>query len=295
MILVGHHLDGCVHQLLEQAEREPISADHFYTTHTPEQTEEDRKARADIEELCGLGGVLPDSARRNGLDGSVEFKATSQKTNEPSYIAYITYQSASQPDMANGREDVLRRMVSVCQRLCQAVRSLHIFNYACDSFTIPAMSYGKQGERYVQLLRIPFQDISGLLSLLEDFHSSYLSTSGSDISSLGTFQRIILTSELIVHLSPLQSVITPQRADSLMDSFAFLLQVYCVWLLSYCQAHTGHIRPSFLDLPLERITSMGLWSIEDVAVAENEQTITASLVELSCLGDMIRGPLLVLQ
>jgi hypothetical protein len=70
---------------------------------------------------------------------------------------------------------------------------------------------------------------------------------------------------------------------------AVTVQFLCVGFLSYSQAHIGPFQPFFLDSPLHQMTLSGLdWE------ADFPQLI-AELVDLTCLGEMTGGPVLIFR
>ncbi|KAF7546013.1 hypothetical protein G7Z17_g8730 [Cylindrodendrum hubeiense] len=81
------------------------------------------------------------------------------------------------------------------------------------------------------------------------------------------------------------------RTDLLQHSLhisSLVIQFLCVSFLSYSQAHIGNIQPFFLDTPLQRIVLLGTDTSADVNLH-----LTASLIELTCLAGMTKGPVLV--
>ncbi|KAJ6012061.1 hypothetical protein N7522_002416 [Penicillium canescens] len=77
--------------------------------------------------------------------------------------------------------------------------------------------------------------------------------------------------------------------DDIGKCFAFsalAVQFLCLGLLSYAQAHVGPLQPFFLDTPLRKINLLGL------AEETVSPCLVAELVNLTCLGNMTRGPVL---
>ncbi|KAL4735035.1 hypothetical protein BDV11DRAFT_212280 [Aspergillus similis] len=88
---------------------------------------------------------------------------------------------------------------------------------------------------------------------------------------------------------PFDAVVRLSKAlDSAEDSCS-TVQFLCLGFVSYMQAHVGPIQPFFLDSPLQRIRLVGL--------GKNPQFpyILAELNNLSCMGNMTGGPVLIFQ
>jgi hypothetical protein len=68
---------------------------------------------------------------------------------------------------------------------------------------------------------------------------------------------------------------------------ALAVQFLCLGFLSYTQAHIGPVQPFFLDTPMQRLTLLGLER------ERHNSHLVVELVELTCLGRMTRGPVLI--
>lgn len=75
--------------------------------------------------------------------------------------------------------------------------------------------------------------------------------------------------------------------DASLHSLSLAVQFISLGLLSYNQGHVGPIQPFFLDTPQHKILLAGSKLCE-----HNPTGITAELTDLTCIGDMVGGPVL---
>lgn len=216
-------------------------------------------ARQSIEYLCGLGGARPAS------DGSTEIELGSVAFEENNSKATVTL---------IGPEDnsVVQEVLENLERAAGALQEL---GGCCDSFT-----FLYAHPEYVELHRIPFSVIRQLREQLEQTLGSNRGPSSSMINIISEIMPFIA--------DDLRPVETASRASAYLISLT--AQFLALAILSYAQAHCGPIRPFFLDTPLETIILAAHGSPEECLGTNALVAVFGSLVELTCMGDMIGEP-----
>lgn len=216
--------------------------------------------RESIEFFCGVGGVSPVAS---GADetrfGSVVFE-----DDNATAIASLATSEAG---------EVLQ---GVLQNLEHAAGVLQQAGGCCDSFTFLVM-HGP----LVELQRLNLRLIRDLCQYL-----------GTPESLRLTPETLQLPPQLFPWVqSPAESATDEHNPDR-PASNALTTQFLSLAFLSYSQAHCGHIRPFFLDTPLQHILLIGdnQWRADFQGPC-----IVGSLTELSCFGDMLQQPVFVFK
>ncbi|KAI1171258.1 hypothetical protein F4777DRAFT_65589 [Nemania sp. FL0916] len=138
-------------------------------------------------------------------------------------------------------------------------------------------------------LLLDLERASGMLQQLQGccdsfsflwLHESYAELVRIDLETIRRFDDIPLE-----RISPKLTKKTPQ-------SCALVAQFFSLAFLSYSQAHCGKIRPFFLDTPLSRVILAGnqQWTTDF-----NGPCIVGSMIELSCLGAMLKQQVFAFQ
>lgn len=259
------HLPECVHQFKDSSSTQ--------VSHPALEPSEDTTRV--VEELCGLGGIIPVSKDRSQWTGMVFFA----ENNAGGRICY----SSCYGDL----HLVTHRLLNVLDSLCNALTHMQSRELCCSSFTIirsRQQQIGRNATNHpvVDLCRIEFSLVVQLRLELKEFSSS------------GTLQSNAAKAVLQI-ISPLSNAgwVSEEDPDSdsakigLLQVSALAVQVLCVGLLSYCQAHLGPLQPFFLDTQIGRLILDG---IPDFNYPTTR--IEAKLVPLACMGDMLRSPVL---
>ncbi|CAM1505460.1 Fc.00g110970.m01.CDS01 [Cosmosporella sp. VM-42] len=161
-------------------------------------------------------------------------------------------------------------LCSVLENLDLAASILKYVGGCCDSFTfLTAQRNGGVAE----LHRIDLQLIRDLLQY---------------------FRAAVPKEDMLAMLPPppgllqLMQFMTIPEENGFVNSRSFhtlITQFLSLAFLSYSQAHGGPICPSLLDAPIERVVLKGI----------GVPCILASLVELTCFGDMLQQPVWAFQ
>lgn len=211
--------------------------------------------RESIEFLCGVGGARQLST---GCLSSFEDENTT---------AII---SADFGAVIFLGDEIIDCLVSCLNDLEQAAGILQQVAGCCDSFTFLFIRDSR-----VELGVVDLNVIRKLKLIIQDKRD--LEPGVSELQKL--------VAELLQCFGPDLDSWEPEFAASIATQFLSLA------LLSYAQAHTGPIRPFFLDTPLQRVVLAGessAWRVQSNTQAG--PCILGSLVELSCFGEMLQQP-----
>lgn len=209
-----------------------------------------------IEELCGLAGIKPSTRSKKDWNGSSDF---SEKNTVADCYLFGD------------------RITSVLYNIRSAIGLLQENGLCCDSFTIlkicPLGSSTPDQKPTIEVIPINFRLIQNLILQSLDQGKEALGAALAILELLfpGLDESIILSATNSVMVSSYCALAT---------------QLVAVGLLSYVQAHVGPLLPFFLDTPVQNVSLLGC----------PEETmplhLQAKLVDLSCLGNMTRGPVL---
>ncbi|KAL4993246.1 hypothetical protein BDV10DRAFT_199835, partial [Aspergillus recurvatus] len=193
--------------------------------------------------------------------GSVDF-------SEEKQAATISYAQPTDEDEVDIRGITIRHILSALTRLCTAIGLIQ---------EAGLLDHEGPSSCTAELVSVPFDAVVRLNKALESAEDSCSS-------------ELMLAAMAVLRLVSLE--ITNLDLERDMDCLhlcALAVQFLCLGFVSYMQAHTGPIQPFFLDSPLQRIRLVGL--------GHNPQSsyILAELNNLSCMGDMTGGPVLIFQ
>lgn len=228
--------------------------------------------RETVQYFCGLGGVHPDAS---GLNQKALTSVSFMEENSTAIVS-LSGQIPSLSD-SNRAPEVLN---GILQSLEFAASVLQQVGGCCNSFTV----LFKHGS-VIEMQRVE-------LAMLRRFHMIL----GKIIESYdGTLSRKHLWSQLcpLVGLDGIFDDIPPSFIGShIIYVCSLVVQFLSLAMLSYAQAHCGAVRPFFLDTPQKRVVLVG--SADNNSYARMP-CIVGSLVELSCMGDMIGQPVFAFQ
>ncbi|KEY73484.1 hypothetical protein S7711_07507 [Stachybotrys chartarum IBT 7711] len=272
----GQHIRGCPHHLTlpSLAGVEPRPTPMLL----PENHDYDSTLQKS-QELCGLAGISPNTREQREWVGSVEFL----KEEKSAAISYTLSFEQSQ-DVA--RQTFISRISQALKGFCSAAGLVQSRRQCCDSFTIlKASSSTSDGSGTSDALVAEMVSVDFLLAL----NLSTALASAEATATNTTSDQLITTSRAILDLVWPDMTVDHEESTAIEDLqlCALAVQVLCLGFLSYAQAHTGEVWPFFLDMPMHRLTLLGLEK------ETNSSSLVAELVELSCLAEMTRGPVLM--
>jgi hypothetical protein len=270
----GAHVQGCVHScsgnLTIPDEPQPRS----FCYGEPTGAEE-------IQELCGLAGVIPTSRNPNQWNGAVTFK-------EQNSVAIVTYARFRENGKLDSRT-VLDRITTALNRSCAAAGHMQASGLCCDSFTVIVHQTPEPehdvGTTPVSLCRISFLSALQILAELKDLSSCYKITESNLANALRLLHGLLGS---IFQSCP--EIFRPDDLDGSLHSLSLIVQLISLGLLSYNQGHVGPIQPFFLDTPQSKILLAGSKACES-----HPKGIIAELTNLTCIGDMVGGPVLTFK
>lgn len=252
------HIPDCAHQTnLSTEPPSVLYSDQLPSYPFPLRTDVCRL----VQELCGIGGVVPFSKDMSTWDGRVTFE-------EQSSVSVITYatDSAVTPQ---SRNDLVVRISNVLTNFCTAAAAVQSAGLCCDSFTVLLRK-----EDCLELRRL---DFCHALTM-----SSNINLALQNKDTEAAIQRCLQSSEYI--LGELRMPIANTTSGAGLHYCALAAQFLCSAFLSYVQAHVGSIGPFFLDKPLQKMALLGnQCELGDFA-------IYAGLVELTCFAEMTQQP-----
>jgi len=233
-------------------------------------------AKESIEYYCGLAGTRP------APEGSAEI--------ELGAVAFAEDCSAAEVTLVGPKDN--SAVLQVLENLEHAAGALQRLGGCCNTLTFLYV-VEEDPKPFVELHNIPFSVIRRLRDCTEHQQTS----NGGD-------EVLKLVHEIMPFLR--LSGDTWDRRWVSTDAYAYIIslaaQFLALALLSYAQAHCGPIMPFFLDTPLKSILlkgngrppnfiSHGAKFISPLPVLD----ISGSLVELTCMGEMIGEPIFVFR
>ena len=268
-VQVHHHLPGCVHNL-PWPQHQPDES--INTSKESSRPQNFSSALETVQRLCGLAGIFPSSRDREDWNGSVAF------ANQNS-VAVVSY---THPDITQ----VAFRVTRVLELFCTALSQAQSAGLCCESFTILTQNTSTANPRddaMIEVCRVAFELPLQILDAVRHL-ASHRNIRNDDIQA---------ASKLLKTICPGTE---NQRFFESSDRLAFLhmcslsIQIMSLGFQSYVQAHVGPFHPSFLDTALQEIRLLGCEpSLELYPVVELQ------LKGLTCVGDMLQGPVLVFE
>jgi tetratricopeptide (TPR) repeat protein len=272
------HLPGCVHQFFSPEQR-PL--DQTVTTTFQNSTFPNWQSVIEsVQELCGLAGITPISRNLKNWNGSVMFE-------EQNAVAIVTYSQLSDISTDQDHCTIISRIINALKRFCLAVGIVQTTGLCCDSFTILKMvthSFDQQAqpELLVEVCRVDFKIV---LQMLSELQSLFV------LRNIGPADTPVIQGIALRLLQPFMQgtagMISDNGVNATLQYCAQAVQLLCLGFLSYSQAHVGTLRPFFLDTPLKEVQLHGIQTPKG-----EYDWIKASLNNLTCIGDMIKGPVL---
>ncbi len=254
-IQTDFHAPGCAHQM--SSNTEPPSIEQEYSYSPPTHTE----VRRLVEELCGIGGVVPSSKDASNWNGNVTFE-------EQSSVSFITF-AADSAIAQHSRNELVVKISNVLANFCTAVAAVQALGLCCDSFTVLLRT-----QDCLRLRRVDFRHASAMSSKID------LVRQDNDLEE--AVQQCVQSAKYILRELSIPIPNTTPNAD--LHYCALAAQFLCSAFLSYIQAHVGSIDPFFLDRPQHRMVLFG--SLR----APGNCSIVAELVKLTCFADMTQQP-----
>ncbi|KAF2821322.1 hypothetical protein CC86DRAFT_458999 [Ophiobolus disseminans] len=272
------HVAGCIHS-------DRNNGNNNLRVHHSRPTNSDT-SHGIVQELCGIAGVAPASRDKTSWNGSVQF-------SDDNDIATVTYGLA---DMTsdNGNEMFLARSIQALQSLLGAIPYLQGMNACCNAYSMiihdesPAFT-GSEDSRQPGAVELHKIRIRSLLAVMEEAQKVQVITTTQKLERSDVFnlQQAALDVLAVLgrHHFPSLERLTYEETLHLV---ALSVQFASLAFLSYSQAHIAPIQPVYLDTALNKVFLMGIGDPQNPPFH-----IVAQVARLTCLGDMLRAPVIV--
>ncbi|KAK3370543.1 hypothetical protein B0H63DRAFT_552590 [Podospora didyma] len=237
-----------------------------------------------IQALCGLAGVAPISRDRGKWNGSVCFLGTEQREVLECQVSIVSPVELNEELPASAWS---YRITRALERLYTAVSRVQAASLCCNSLTMLLQS--KEPGALVEMRRIYFSSINNLLHLLAGKSGSW-ETPPYKLPQRESFLLLEILSEILVPLFDPDDFpkIFADSAPAVLHYSALGVQMFCLAFLSYIQGHTRPLQPFFLDTAVDNIVLCGI----EPRLADRYGAVEAQFKSLSCVGDMLGGPVL---
>lgn len=286
------HSQGCPHSIVPQLTKHDlfsgVQSNMRDVAMQPQAHFQISDVQRSVQELCGLGGIVPDSRDSASWNGRVQFGEHGVVT-----ISYLMA-DPHHPELDTPAQIALR-LHKISMRVMAALAVLQKSQLCCTSFTFLGLTEKQGGDR--QLARL--HNIPDLwVTVFEQRARAAAETlmilnheeEAPECLSLGVWSFQILSQLHLENIVPLEySSTVSQKNRSHLHLASLALQLLCVGLLSYAQAHIGSFRPFFLDREVDELVLLGL----DLGF-QPHQSIKAQLVNLSCLAEMTGDKVVIL-
>lgn len=239
---------------------------------------ESETIRQIVAGMCGLGGVVPLTSEKSAWNGQVSFQAGNS-------IAEISYES-SVSLVSLRMAEVLSRVQSAFDAFATVSGWLQEQELCCDSFTALVQT---QADRIVETVSVPMGLVDRFrleLPALEgksriDEKTMHVADTSHEILNL------FCPGELLKNFDKDKIGDFPDMLD-ILDCCALSAQAIGLALLTYSNAHVGHVRPFFLDGPITEVRLLGAGQ-----TFSSLANLTLRPVTLTCMGDMLEDTVTV--
>ncbi|QKX53367.1 uncharacterized protein TRUGW13939_00445 [Talaromyces rugulosus] len=209
---------------------------------------------------CAVWGVIPASRDPSKWNGAVTFK-------EKNTVAVVSITTA-------------------LDWSCAAAGTMQTSGLCCDCFTVIVhRTHEPEFDEEltpVSLYRINFDSVLEVLAELKGISSS------DHIAQSKLTNILRLLHDILDPIfQDFQGTFQSNDLEASLHSLSLAVQFISLGLLSYNQGHVGPIQPFFLDTPQRKILLAGSKLCE-----HHSDGIIAELMNLTCIGDMVGGPVL---
>ena len=240
--------------------------------------EEEKRA---VAELCGFGGIYPFSADRSTWNGQVRFDSGK---------SFISYREPHDKQNSLFPLTILRRAWRALDRFCDAAGRLQRGGLCCDSFTVLVLSEPGSPGATIRMNRVELVTATQLRKdVLECIKDDRILP--HVIITCGMAAVSVLRQFFFPETFYTESVVRKGDVQDNIRAISLAVQCLCIGFLSYCQAHVGAIHPFFLDSPQQDL----ILGYADSMISGPSKIARWSLMKLTCIGEMLKDPVLVLS
>lgn len=237
-----------------------------------------------IQELCGLGGILPASGEFS------EWNGIALIPNSAETVAFISYQKS--PDETGQKTSLLRyRIMKATERFCMAAKRMQEAKYFCDSFTIVRKNGLASPPGKLELVRMELDRAVSLRDQLDISLPMEDWTRDKAQSSLSLAEGIAELFDIPAGISE-----DPERMDldldldNVLHVCALAAQLLYIGLVSFAQAHVGPLDLFFITKELREVVLLGTHEFPIEGHRFDMPVVRVALTELTCLSEMTKRP-----
>ena len=221
--------------------------------------------KREIQISCGVAGVMPMSQEYEQWNGHVRF------ANPDPAVVWVSYRHQEHGSTV---VDGFSQISQILDRLWALIAWLQSRNMCCNSFTILRLAFDPD---YVEVTPVPLVLLQRLIVAVKRIELND--------NKIGLLEVILATSKEILALiygKSGENVITTMvgLVDEAIHQCALATQSLCLGLLSYSNAHTGHLEFFYLEHSLNIVNIQGINRSEGDAFCIHA-------VELTCMGEML--------
>jgi hypothetical protein len=232
---------------------------------------------------------MPNSRSAELWTGQIRF----EDENSSSMVTYFVPRRHPSNQMSRNML-LVARIHKALEGFCNAAGRSQRAGLLCNRFTILRRASFNHNEHVIEMCGLQLSLASNLLSGVKGLLGMGLMSSHrlNEVAAAA----VMVVSTLDPHYDPLSLDALEDLPDSGDDIepklhiCSLAVQLLCLGFISYCQGHSGSIRPFFLDVPQKKITMLGSQPFDG-----NRVSIIAELVELTCVGEMIQDSVLVFR
>lgn len=224
-----------------------------------------------VAEMCGLAGVIPVSTTLSEWNGQVNFSP-----DNPS-VAGISYTPCRDSTGCLGFVMTVHRICTILNNIVDLCGWLQENGLCCNSFTILICP---RKDATVEVISVPFsmlRKIQTTMASLDIAPQEQDLLNGALHASINILHIFYPTTEFPVSLGMPGEFEGIQK--DILEYSALAAQSLCVGMLSFSNAHTGPLKPFFLEHEVFEVHMRGMDKANVV--------LSARLVELGCMKNML--------
>jgi hypothetical protein len=284
---VNIHQESCVHQGgrtpgLKSNSINILSSDdeheHISLVATPKAKELIKL----VQETCGIAGVAPTSRDLTAWNGTAIYDDEDLKLS----VTY-TFSESDQLDPVSSLPRIHRSLMG----FAEAVAHVQANGLCCGSFTVLTEAFQSSSNNLsrpvIEMHRVALAQPMKLFDELDSV------TKLSEIKSESLKVCKTLAIEILSNVCSKEAWTTRNAVDDIDETLhicALAVQFLCLAFLSYTRAHTGALRPFFLDCPVHGIDLYGTKTVRS-----DQPELILRLEDLTCMSEMTRDAVLIFR
>ncbi|KAH6881063.1 hypothetical protein B0T10DRAFT_565250 [Thelonectria olida] len=181
---------------------------------------------------------------------------------------------------------IISRLVNILKLFRTALAVAQDGKLCCESFTILRYRawFEDEDARDPWVVEVSRVDFNLAVQLLAEVQAI---TDDANLQPAGLRTATKLVDDLFPGLYN-RTVSTNAKPLEILHICSLAVQILTTGFESYIQAHEGSLQPCFLDDPIKKVKLLGI-----SATTEQYPFVVATLMELTCMGEMLLKPVLV--